>query len=67
MENPELFILIINVTIISIQYFIVFPIFAKNDINKIAINDLIASIVSLVIAASFFMKQGMNLILFLPL
>ncbi len=58
MKNPELYILIINIIIVFIQYFVVFPRFAKNDINKLTINDIIASLISLIVAGYFFYGTG---------
>lgn len=54
MENPELFILLLNGFIIAIAYFYVYPRFCGSDGTKIAVNDLFASGIPLLIAGLLF-------------
>ena len=51
---PELTILLLNGLVLAIAYFIVFPILAGNDLNKVLMNDLMASLVSLSVAGFLF-------------
>ena len=66
MSNPELIIIGLNVVIMFIAYFFVYPKFCGANGIKIAINDLIASVVVLVIAGSMFWSTGQqfSLVLF---
>ena len=63
--GSELTIIIINLIIIGIAMFLVYPVCAKNDLNKLLINDLAASMVAVGVSASVFMNEGLtfNLIL----
>jgi len=64
--QPELILLTLNFIIISIAYLWVYPKVAGANLHKITVNDLIASITSLVVAGSLFWGSGyaFNMILF---
>ncbi len=59
--NPELTILLINLTVICVAVLFVYPQVAKDDLNKLMMNDLAASIIALLVAASLFMGKGIQL------
>ena len=65
MGSSELLIVSLNAAIVVIAYFYVYPKFCGADVNKIAINDVLASSVSLMVAGSLFWGSGVefNLIL----
>jgi hypothetical protein len=52
--QSEFLILSLNFIIVCIGYFWVYPRVAGSDLNKITFNDLIASIMSLLVAGSLF-------------
>ena len=54
MENAELLVLILNLTIMIIAYFFIYPKFVGFDLNKLALNDLCASLISLIVSGSIF-------------
>ena len=54
MVNPELIIILLNTVIVLVAYLLIYPKAAGSDVNKIAINDLIASAISIVVAGSMF-------------
>jgi hypothetical protein len=56
--KPELVIVALNISIILIAYLYVYPKKAGSDGNKIAIHDLIASLLSLFIAGTMFWGSG---------
>ena len=58
MGNPEAFIIVLNLTIVLIAYFVIYPRLAGSDGNKVVRHDLFASLVSLFIAGSFFWESG---------
>ena len=58
MDNHEFIIVILNVVIVCIAYFIVYPKVAGSDLRKIAINDFFASSISLAIAGYLFWNTG---------
>jgi hypothetical protein len=64
--SPELTVILINFIILIITYFFIFPKFAKKDLNKISLNDLIASSIALFVVGSIFWGTGIsfNAILF---
>jgi hypothetical protein len=43
MESPELFVVALNFTLIATTYFWFYPKFCGSDVNKIIINDFLAS------------------------
>jgi len=56
--TPEWIILVLNLGIVAIAYGWVYPRVAGNDGNKIALNDVMASLVSLLIAGILFWDSG---------
>lgn len=52
--QPEIIILSLNFIIVCIGYLWVYPRVAGANLNKITLNDLIASITSLIVAGSLF-------------
>jgi len=66
MFSSELIILCLNIIVILMAYFIIYPRFCGADGNKIAGNDLIATGIILLISGSIFCGTGevFSLILF---
>lgn len=66
MNKPEIVVLSINLGIIVFAYFFIYPKYAKKDMRKMSMFDLILSLLSLVIAGFLFWGQGIkfNAILF---
>jgi len=66
MNNPELIIIGLNLVVIFIAYFVVYPKFCGSDGMKIAYNDLAASGIVLFVTGSIFWGTGeqLSLILF---
>ncbi len=58
MQNPELLILALNTAVVLVAYLIIYPRFCGTDIIAIAKNDLIATVIVLVIAGSVFWGSG---------
>lgn len=58
MKSPELIVLAINIIVILIAYFLVYPKYCGSDINKIAINDMLASGIPLLSAGTIFWGTG---------
>jgi len=54
MYTPEFFVIGLNLFIIIIAYFYVYPKYAGNSQSKIAQNDTIASIISVIIVGSVY-------------
>jgi hypothetical protein len=54
MANPELIIILLNAVVVPVAYLLIYPKAAGSDVNKIAINDVIASAISIVVAGSMF-------------
>lgn len=65
MSSPEQTILLLNVLIIFLGYFIIYPNVAGNDFNKITTHDFIASCVALIIAGSLYFNNGIEFTLFI--
>ena len=65
MITPELIIILLNLTVVLISYFYIYPKAAGSDINKIAMHDLIASIICLVVAGSLYWGSDINFSLIL--
>ena len=57
---PESLVLMINLTIAIIAYFIVHPRTAGADLNKLSMSDLGASVASLVVCGSLFWDSGVE-------
>jgi hypothetical protein len=63
-NNPELLILALNLTVILLAYFIVFPLFCGANLNKIFRNDVLAVVTILSISGTVFWgrEQEFNLL-----
>jgi hypothetical protein len=64
--SPELTLISVNIIVIMIAYFLIYPNAAGSDARKITNNDIIASCISLFVAGSIFWgsQQEFNMILF---
>ncbi|MFV0278761.1 MAG: hypothetical protein ACK5HY_16485 [Parahaliea sp.] len=60
MQSPELTVLFVNLVILAIAYGFIYPKRCGNDINKMVLNDLLASCVSLGIGGILF--QGRDIV-----
>jgi hypothetical protein len=58
MQNPEQFVLLVNASILGCAYFLVYPRFAGADLNRLAMNDLIASGISLAVVGVSYWGSG---------
>jgi len=56
--QPELLILTLNITVIMVGYLVVYPIVAGDNIKKITLNDTIASLTCISVAAFLFWGTG---------
>lgn len=54
MQSPEQFVLLVNATVLGCAYFLVYPRFAGADLGRLAMNDLIASGISLLMEFPLF-------------
>lgn len=66
MLNPEQILLLLNVILVVIVYFVVLPARCGDNVNKILANDAVATTISLVIAGYLFWGSGteFSLVLF---
>jgi len=64
LNSPEAFIIALVLTIILIAYFLVYPRTAKSDAIKVALYDIGASGLSLLIAGYFFWNSGVEFSLY---
>jgi len=64
LNSPEAFIFALTLTIILIAYFFVYPRTAKSDAIKVALYDIGASSISLLIAGFFFWNSGVEFSLY---
>ncbi len=64
--SPELLVLLVNALAAAIAYFVVCPIFSGASLQKVMLNDLIASCVALFIVGNMFWEtdQAFDLVLF---
>ncbi|WP_028299325.1 hypothetical protein [Oceanospirillum beijerinckii] len=60
MESPELLIILLNIVVATAAYSYIYPRFCGSDINKIAINDILASGVSLLVAGAVYWGSGVE-------
>ena len=58
MLSPEITILGLNLAVMLMAYVVIYPTFCGSDGNKIAVNDLIASVVVLVAAGAIYFATG---------
>jgi hypothetical protein len=56
---PPMTILAINGIILVVAYFLLFPRIVGDNLQKMAVNDLLASIVALTVAGSLYMGSGL--------
>lgn len=52
--TPELSILILNIVILAMAYLVVYPKTVGGNLNKLLVNDIIASLTALLVAGSVF-------------
>jgi len=66
MKNPELLILALNLIVILLVYFIVFPLFCGANVKKLVKNDMLAVAIILLVSGSIFWgtEQVFKLLLF---
>ncbi|ALO47518.1 hypothetical protein [Pseudohongiella spirulinae] len=57
---PPMTILAINGIILVVAYFLLFPRLVGDNLQKMALNDLLASIVALIVAGSLYMGSGLE-------
>ena len=58
MDRPEIFILLSNAAILLCAYLVVYPRFAGGDLNRLALNDLVANALALAVAGFAFFGTG---------
>jgi hypothetical protein len=56
--SAEWMIISINLIILYIAYYFVYPRFAGSDLNRLLVNDLLANITALVVAGALFYGSG---------
>lgn len=52
--QPEVVILILNLSIVLLTYFIIYPLFAGRNLNKLMLNDVLAMLVSLIVSGGLY-------------
>ena len=57
MQSPEQTVLLLNVIVIFLAYFVIYPRMAGNDFNKIATHDVVASCVVLMTSGSLYFNS----------
>ncbi len=60
MNSPEVVALAVNLTVIVLGYFVVYPRFAGTDVRKLVANDLAASIVALAVVGYAYAGSGVT-------
>jgi hypothetical protein len=60
MASPEMIIVGLNAVVVLAAYLVIYPKLAGSDGNKIAINDVMASAICLIVAGSLFWETGQN-------
>jgi hypothetical protein len=60
MDNPEIFVISLNSLVILMAYFLIYPKFCGANGNKIAMNDLVATGIVLVISGTNFWGSGQS-------
>lgn len=58
--TPELIVLILNSIILLLAYYVIYPRFVRNNLNKLLINDVMVSLVAIVIAGSIYYGSDMT-------
>jgi hypothetical protein len=58
--SPELAILFMNALVLCAGYFFIFPRFCGADYIKLAINDVLACSVTLIVAGTYFWGSGVS-------
>lgn len=56
----ELQVILLNLIILCLAYFVIYPRYAGNDLKKVSIQDLIATVVSLAIVGSVYYDSGIS-------
>ncbi|MBQ4838471.1 MULTISPECIES: hypothetical protein [Pseudoalteromonas] len=62
--SAELHVILLNIVILAITYFIISPKYAGNDFKKVSTQDFIASMLSLAIVGSEYFATGVEFTLF---
>lgn len=57
-NSPELHLLFLNFAVLILVYWLVYPKFCGTDIKKLLTNDVIASVIILLISGSLFWDTG---------
>jgi len=52
--SPEFTIIALNIVIIAVAYFVVYPRMVGSDLNKLMINDAVASLLAVLVAGSVY-------------
>ena len=60
MNSPEFFVIVVNLTIIFIAYFLIYPVLCGSSWNKSAINDFYATVISLLIVGFKYWGAGVE-------
>lgn len=60
MNNPELFVITVNAVVIVIAYFLIYPRFCGANGYKIAVNDVMATAIPLLITGLSFWGSGIS-------
>ena len=58
LDNPEQFVIVVNAVILAAAYFYVYPRFAGADLQRLAINDLIANTCALLVVGLLYGGTG---------
>lgn len=58
MGEPETFVLAVNLTLIVLGYVVVYPRFAGTNVRKLVVNDLVASVIALIVVGYAFAGSG---------
>ncbi len=56
--TPETTILILNAVILGLAYLVIYPKSVGSDLNKLLINDVIASLIAITVAGSVYWGSG---------
>lgn len=63
--SPEFTLIMLNIVVIALSYLVIYPRVAGSDARKLAINDMLTTVVVMLVAASLFWgsEYAFNLIL----
>jgi hypothetical protein len=59
-SSPEFIVLGVNLGLIFMTYIVIYPKFVGSSYNKLVINDLVASLISLLISGYLFWGKGID-------